>query len=426
MRKNGTKNNGQIIEKTFNEYQIKLIPQPNSIIISILSNISYNIFESQFYLLYLQSFKLFNSYLTIDEIIKYISFLIKNKNIKIEENQLNLKIMFIPIIYYHLNLNVELILNKQENQSSNKTMEKKKSNIFLKNYNYIKIHDICINKISIFPSGNLISVSNDKSIKIYNSEFNLLQDIRNAHDDWINYVDIKDENNFVTCSYDRNIKTWIKKEKEFKINIIIYNSHKYSISKVIYYGNTKLISCSQDETIKIWEKNKNNYQSITILTHLNRILSILLLEDKNIIISGGFDGIKFWNLNNFDLIKNFNDTFCGCWNGICRIDDDKIITESINGDNEISLKIISILNKCIIKEINLSFYCFGISLIDKEGVFLVGGASSDFKIYNKYNYENIQTIKNSHIQSISGFIKLKNGKIASYGNNGIINIWSFE
>ena len=104
--------------------------------------------------------------------------------------------------------------------------------------------------------------------------------------------------------------------------------------------------------------------------------------------------------------------------------DNKIITESI-GDSEISLKIISILNKCIIKEINLPFYCFVISLIDKKGVFLFGGASNDFKIYNKDNYENIQTIKNSHIESILGFIELKNGTIASYGDNGIINIWSF-
>ena len=90
--------------------------------------------------------------------------------------------------------------------------------------------------------------------------------------------------------------------------------------------------------------------------------------------------------------------------------DNKIITESI-GDSEISLKIISILNKCIIKEINFPFYCFGINIIDKKGIFLVGGDSNDIKIYNKDNYENIQTIKNSHIESILGFIELKNGQL---------------
>ena len=61
----------KIIEKTFNQYQIKLIPQPNSIIISIQSYNSNRIFESQFYLVYLHSFKLCNSYLTIDEIIYF-------------------------------------------------------------------------------------------------------------------------------------------------------------------------------------------------------------------------------------------------------------------------------------------------------------------------------------------------------------------
>ena len=79
MRKNGKKYNQQIIEKTFNEYQIKLIPQPNSIIISIQSYNSNRIFESQFYLVYLHLFKLFNSYLTIDEIIIFISCLIQKK-----------------------------------------------------------------------------------------------------------------------------------------------------------------------------------------------------------------------------------------------------------------------------------------------------------------------------------------------------------
>ena len=168
------------IEKTFNQYQIKLIPQPNSIIISILSNNSYRIFESQFYLVYLQSFKLLNSCLTNDEIIQFISFLIERKNIKIEENKFNLKLFLFPILLNHSY--IELILNQQDIQTNNKKFDKENyKNLFLKKF--IKGHDNCINKISIFPSGNLISVSIDKSIKIYDNKFNLLQHIQNVNDD---------------------------------------------------------------------------------------------------------------------------------------------------------------------------------------------------------------------------------------------------
>ena len=35
------------------------------------------------------------------------------------------------------------------------------------------------------------------------------------------------------------------------------------------------------------------------LNHSEGIKSMLLLEDKKILLSGGKDGTKFWNINNF-------------------------------------------------------------------------------------------------------------------------------
>ena len=59
--------------------------------------------------------------------------------------------------------------------------------------------------------------------------------------------------------------------------------------KVIYFLNGNLISCSWDKTIKIWKEN-NNYENIQTLEHSDRIGTLLLLEDKNILISSGWDG----------------------------------------------------------------------------------------------------------------------------------------
>ncbi len=59
---------------------------------------------------------------------------------------------------------------------------------------------------------------------------------------------------------------------------------------------------------------KNNYENIKIFKHSDRISSLLLLEDKNILISSGYDGTKLWNyneINNIKLIKEFKETFCG-------------------------------------------------------------------------------------------------------------------
>ena len=397
MKTNNSKNYKRI-SKLFNQYKIELISNLNSIIISIKSNSLF--YQSNFNFQNLK--QLFIGKNRMEDIIEFICILIEHNMIKIEENEIYLKLILSSTL---LNSpNIELILNK-----------------VLSNLNLIKTINVqkdYINSISIFPSGNIISVSEDKSIKIFDIHYNILQNIKNAHDESIIYVDVKDENNFITCSYDKSIKTWIKFNNEFKINQCIYNAHKEQINKVLYHSNSNIISCSRDKIIKIWEELNKNYQLITSLSHSNCVYSILLLEDINILISSGFDGTKLWNLNNFELIIFFQKVKCLWWNALNRIDNDRIII----GDK--SLVIISISKKSIIKEIKISFNCIGITIIKEKRIFLVGGSNEDIKIYNNNNYQCIQTIKNAHKDYINGFIELKNGLIASFSDDGLINIWS--
>ena len=394
-------NEGKIIQKYFNEYKIQLITYLDSIKISIQNNS--NIYQSSFNLEYLQKLFIVNN--TIESISHLILTLIEHNNIEIEENNVNMKLILISSLIN--NTNIELILNKTFEISQLKLIK----SINVNNFVY---------SISIFPSGNIISVSSDQSIKIFDINYNLIQNITNAHNNCIIYVDVKDENNFVTCSWDKNIKTWIKNKNRFIINKIIKNAHKDGINKVIYYLNENLISCSHDNTIKIWEKIKNNYQLITILNHSYWVFSILLLKNKNILISSGLDGTKLWNLNNFELIYYLSEVKCYSWNGLSEIDNDRIIIGSSD-----SLKIISLLEKKVIKEINIGLKCPGIRTIKKKEIFLVGGWSKDLMIYKSEDYKCIHTIKLAHNNCIKGFIELKNDLIASYSGDGIIKIWSF-
>ena len=156
---------------------------------------------------------------------------------------------------------------------------------------------------------------------------------------------------------------------------------------------------------------------------------LLLLEDKNMFISGGENGIIFWNFNqnNFNNIYSIHyikELYCRWNNSMCRLDDDRII---INGSKEGSLKVISISTKEIIITINNPFLCYGIKLIKNKGIFLVGGKDIyDIIIYNSDTYECIQTIKNAHDNNIFGFVELKDGTIASYSDDTKIKIWRFQ
>ena len=166
-----------------------------------------------------------------------------------------------------------------------------------------------------------------------------------------------------------------------------------------------------------------NYVNIQTLTNSDYVYSLLLLEDKNILISSGGDGTKFWDLNNYNninCIKHFKETWCGWHGGLCKLDEDRII---VKGNKKNSLKVISILNLNIIKEINNPFQCNGITLIEDKGIFIVGGVSNDIRIYRNDNYECIQTIQNAHDDEIKGFIELKDCSIASFSKDKKIKIW---
>ncbi len=84
--------NEQIIQKKSNNFQIKLTSSFNSIIISVGN--SYNIYESEFNLEYLQTFTLFTSKYIIKEIMQKMSELIDKEKIEIKEKENNLIIIF--------------------------------------------------------------------------------------------------------------------------------------------------------------------------------------------------------------------------------------------------------------------------------------------------------------------------------------------
>ena len=472
-------------EVFYNNYKINISPQINSLTITIFNqNISNYYYQANFKLQDLHKIKLLISRRSINEIIDFILILIEQKNIKIEENEINLKFILISTIINHPNvgfilnkkniiinnkdyylsfikennnlkkdLNSDLeklnemtekmvknnillkkeiednkmIINKIENSISNleKKIFKEKNEVkkyFLKKVKEIKLKNNYISSMSILPSGKIISISNDKSIKIIDLNFNTIQTIEKAHEDLITNSDIKDEDNFVTCSNDKSIKTWIKKENKYQINKIIKKAHLKSIRKIIYYNNENLISCSLDKSIKIWKKNKDNYINILTLNHLDLIYSILLIKDKNILISSGIDGTKFWCLKKYICLFHNEETVCKYQNALCRLNKDNIIVQG-NEKKGNFLKIISVEKKEIINNFKIPFQCSVIHYIINKEIIIIGSKKDEIIVYRNYTFELIQIIFSAHIESILGIVELKNGNIISFSKDNSIKIW---
>ena len=232
--------NGLILEIKYNDWKFIFSKNENSIIINAQKSKVYKIFEKR---LTLNEFLEYNLNLnnSINNLIEELNILFLENKVKIKEeedylkltfesNQINNELIlinkenidsFLLLEYIKLNNNIQLndkeklSLNKEINYQNLKLKKLKKKLIINCNPKKIKAHDSFISLISIFPSGNLISVSCDLSIKIWDNNIKLLQNIQKAHLNWIYYVDIKDNNTFITSTVDRNINIWKKKKINF-------------------------------------------------------------------------------------------------------------------------------------------------------------------------------------------------------------------
>ena len=372
----------------------------------------------------------------------------KNKNSTYIKN----KLIYILTVIVMLSLIMLLIFTNKntisDNYESNKKEEKIKTpgisidyiHVINNTNEYSNKEKFPFTSISKFPSGNIIS-TDYISIFIYDNNFKIVQkisvfELEKGSIYRILSIDVKDDDSFAIGCNEQSIKIY-KKEKE-KGNIFILkqdikNAHDRSVTKVIYNSFGNIISCSYDKKIIIWElDSKGDFINKKIIKNEDEVRSLLLFEDKNLLVSSGERFTNVWekqNENNYILIQTFNETYCRNQNVLERISEDIIIVPK----SPSSLKVISLSQLKVIKIIEFEFGFNSLRFVKGKDIFFVGGyrnekkdGSSTIKVLRSDNFEEIKTIYDTHKYAIEGFCVVKDGLIASYSYDYIINIWSIK
>ena len=156
------------IEKTYNNFKIKIDSKLNSFIMTIYQTNTNKIFESSFNIDFLHTFKLFKSINTIQDIIECIYKLIDQKKVIIEIQKEKLKIILLSLVQE--TPNVKLILKQKDillttiNGQINEMKELKEEN--LNEFNLLKKNiENLSNKIILIEKDYLAQKDENKNIK---------------------------------------------------------------------------------------------------------------------------------------------------------------------------------------------------------------------------------------------------------------------
>ena len=394
----------------------------------------------------------------------FISFIKEKKNIFIKEYNENEILLLIKSTMENLE-NVEIIIPKKkvnteiiipsliekisileekvntltkQLQETNKTIsELKIENINLKNelskkvnfirYDKLKEDEKQINQILLFPNGNFALVTLTKKIIFYNGKnHKAIFSINNAHEESITNICLIDGYHFITCSRDKSIKIWYINIPTYILIDQIKNAHEDRILCIIYTKDKKLISSSSDKTIKIWSYiNKNQYlfQNICkIIADTNYVESLIELNN-NIIVSGGSNGLKFWDSKTYECKFHFDKAYCLCWNSLFKINNDEVLTW---GKIEMKIYRVSYSKKKIISE-NICDSNLKAIFVNSEGFVFTGCDDMKIRIYLLDNLQLINVISvekllnvfdeddNLLSSKILGFVELFDKSIIVFG-----------
>ena len=245
----------------------------------------------------------------------------------------------------------------------------------------------------------IFAVDDDERVKVYKydkieTRNNNENNVKNFNiNKKINLIQFNDDGKFfLTSTIDYRIIIWETEPLKF-YDTISTTAHNCKIDNLFFWGEDKFISLGESEPIKIWEKINNNYKA-KLMKRINKIFSALLLNN-NILVTCGYGGTVFYDLNTMNIKKNLINAKCDKINVFRRMDNKKLI---IGYKKE--LKIISIEEMEIIQTLTIDFDFIGFFIIDTYLILLNQGENNEKKnIKIKFINENDNiTLSNKQIR----------------------------
>jgi WD40 repeat protein len=175
-----------------------------------------------------------------------------------------------------------------------------------------KVWDVAISPIPPTPlikggkGGIIVSASEDKTVKVWNLNGELLRTLQ-GHQDAVRTV-ITNGKQIISGSEDHSIKIW---DLSGRILTTLEKHHSAVKGVALSPNQQYLASVDDDGEIILWQPNNQTWQPLqTLQGHDNSIWSVTFSLDSQTLATAGEDAkIILWNLNN---IRHLNSLQYGC------------------------------------------------------------------------------------------------------------------
>ena len=286
-------------------------------------------------------------------------------------------------------------------------------------------HSYGVNCVAVLPDGNVVSGSNDGTLRLWNA--NTGETIRTfgEHLRAVICVAVLPDGNFVSGSRDTTLHLWNANTGHIRMFI----GHTNTVSCIAVLPNGNFVSGSEDKTLRLW--NTNTGKVIRIFEgHSHFVTCVATLPDGNFVSGSKDKTLHIWNTNTGKVIQTFEDTHAV--NCVAVLPDGNIVS----GSQDKTVRLWNTITGPIRAfEGHTKGVYFVVVLPD--GNFISASEDRTLRIWNTTTGETIQTIEeHPHIvmsiavlpdgNFVSGTIVLPDGNFVSGVLEKFVLLWAYN
>jgi len=274
--------------------------------------------------------------------------------------------------------------------------------------------------LTMLHSGELVSGSDDKTIRVWDVSKGECLKVLKGHDYGVSALTVLPSGELVSGSYDKTLRVWDVSKGEC---LKVLRGHEGEVLALTVLPTGELVSGSDDKTIRVWDVSKG--ECLKVLKGHDYGVSALTVLPSGELVSGSLDcTIRVWDVSEGECLKVL-EGHDGSIYALTLLPTGKIVSDS--SDNSLRVwdvrqgRNLQVLKGHIYQE---DLNIFRALTVLQSGELVSGSEDCTLKVWDVSREQCLHEL--GHGGSVCALTVLPTGELVSGSADGTIRIWRYH